>query len=71
MDKEPESMQNMNLTLREIKDVKKESILTKIKEWDTSRWRREAEQKPTLSIYRKYKSNIEEESWIDNMKNQD
>ena len=56
----------MKLTLREIKDVKKESIIMKIKEWDTARWRREAEEKSTLSIYRIHKTNIKEESWIDN-----
>lgn len=59
-------MLNMNLTLRDIKNVKKESIIMKIKEWDTARWRREAEEKSTLSIYRIHKNNIKEESWIDN-----
>ena len=59
-------LQDVKLTLREIKQVKKENIITRIKEWDTSRWRRELEQKSTLSTYRKFKRNIEEESWIDN-----
>ena len=59
-------MKELDLKLTDIEHQRRDTLIEKVKEWDTKQWLEEMEQKSTLHIYRKYKRHIQEEKWIDN-----
>ena len=57
---------DVNLRLGEIENRKKEDLEERIRKWDTEKWKRELENKDSLSIYRAWKKEIKEEKVYDN-----
>ena len=49
-----------------IEGLKKVELDKKVKEWDTKKWEEDVKCKTTLSIYREWKKEIEEEKIYDN-----
>ena len=59
-------MEAMEVDLDSIQSNSNDEIRKRVNRWDTARWKEETEQKSTLRLYRKYKTEIEEVKWFDN-----
>ena len=57
-------MDKVEMTQEQLFTMSKEQIKKKIDEWDTLQWKEGMELKSTLEIYRDYKTNIKEETWV-------
>lgn len=59
-------MEEIKLRLGEIENRKKEDLEERIRKWDTEKWKRELENRDSLSMYRTWKKQIKEEMVYDN-----
>ena len=48
-----------NLVAKGLRDMDKKKLKTKIRNWDTQRWRNDMEEKPTLKWYKEGKKTIQ------------
>lgn len=53
--------------MTEMENMKKEAVKRMTQEWDTVQWRREADCKGTLAVYKRYNEEIGEERVCDDM----
>ena len=59
-------MEQLNLKLYQIQQMKTEKIKQRIQEWDNIEWKRNMQEITTLQVYQSFKTSIKEEGWIDN-----
>lgn len=59
-------MSKIDINIAQINSLSKNSVIEKIKKWDTNQWKQELQTKSTLYIYNLYKTVIKEETWVDN-----
>ena len=59
-------MEAVEVNLTTIQQNSIEQIKRKVDIWDSARWRQEVDQKTTLRLYGKYKTEIQEIKWFDN-----
>ncbi len=59
-------MKKIDINTAQTNNLSTHDIIQKVKKWDTTNWKQETLTKSTLYIYNTYKTEIKEESWIDN-----
>ena len=59
-------LKELNIKYEEIETLKRTKIKSKVREWDSKNWKREIENKSSISIYRTFKKEIREEKCYDN-----
>ena len=59
-------MKEVEMSYVEVRNLSKEEIKEKTRKWDTKQWKKDLENKVSLSLYRKWKVEIAEESVYDN-----
>ena len=59
-------LKELNIKYEEIETQKRTKIKSKVREWDTKNWKRDIENKSSISIYRTFKKEIREEKCYDN-----
>ena len=60
-------MKKLNFNYEQLRRMKKEELSTRIKTWDSNKWKQEVKSKKSLSIYCKWKEEIKaEEDLYDN-----
>ena len=61
--------QEIGITWNDMKEMNKKDLKTRIREWDTRRWRNDMEGKPTLKWYKDGKKNIQYDQCYTNSMN--
>ena len=51
----------LNVSFEQLKRLKKNEISSKVKAWDSEKWKEEVEEKKSLEIYCKWKENVQQE----------
>ena len=59
-------MQELKLTLTKVSDMTSTSLAKLVREWDTQSWLKGMQNKETLKVYGKYKTNVKEEIYFTN-----